>query len=156
MARDSPRVYFSLRGAMASYAPLAIQKRIDEQVYVSAIAVFGVSQDAIALETCPRKAMDGSYVIGMDERFHPMQVQCGEGSLEELPDHNAADPLVPVCLFANDNTNFALVVLVVNVFDGAVSNELVINQNTKQTVCLSREVVAVPFANVLKRGIPVP
>ncbi len=140
---------------MASDDPLAVQDRIYEQVYVSPIAVFGVSQDAIALETCPCKAMDRRHVIGMDDRFHPVQVQCGEGSLEESPDHSAADTLVPVVLFANNNTNFAFVVIVVNVFDCAVSNELVIDQNTKQLVCLGREVVAIPCADFSKRAIPV-
>src|SRR6476620_2610333 len=91
----------------------------------------------------------------MDDRFHPVHVQCGEGSLEEFSDHSAADTLVPVVLFANNNTNFAFVVIAVNVFDGAVSNKLVIDQNTKQTICLSREVVAVPFADFSKRGISV-
>lgn len=89
--------------------------------------------------------MDGSHVIGMDDRFHPVHVQCGEGFLEESPDHSAADPLVPVVLFANNNTNFAFVIIAVNVFDSAVSNELVIDQNTKQLVCLGREVVAIPL-----------
>ena len=140
---------------MASYAPLAVQDRIDEQVDVSSIAVFGVSQDAIALPTCPCKAMDRRHVIRLDNRFHPVHVQCGEGSLEEITEHSAADTLMPVVLFANDNTNFAFVVLAVNVFDGAVANELVIDQNTKQLVCLGREVVAVPCADFCKRSIPV-
>src|SRR5438132_13420043 len=91
----------------------------------------------------------------MDDRFHPVQVQFGEGSLEEFPDHSAANALVPVVLFANNNTNFAFVIVVVNVFDGAVSNELVIDQNAKQMVGLSREIVAVPCADFCKRGIPV-
>src|SRR5712691_3174609 len=91
----------------------------------------------------------------MDDRFYPVQVQFGEGSLDDLPDHSAANTLVPVVLFANNNTNFAGVILAVNVFDCAVSNELVISQNTKQTVCLSREVVAVPCADFSKCGIPV-
>ena len=74
--------------------------------------------------------MDGRHVISMNDRFHPVHVQCGEGFLQERADHRAADPLVPVVLFANDNPNFTCVVIVVNVFDGAVANELGIDQNT--------------------------
>src|SRR5262245_35930264 len=90
----------------------------------------------------------------MDDRFHPVHGQFGKGSLEELSDHSAADPFVPVGLFANQNANFTFFVIEVHVFDGAGSNELAIDQNTKQMVCLGREVCTVPLSDFSKSFIP--
>src|SRR5262245_35721513 len=90
----------------------------------------------------------------MDDRFHPVHGQFGKGPLEEFSDHSATDTSVPVVLFTNQNANFTFFVLEVHVFDGAVANELVINQNTKQPVCLGREVFTVPFSDFSKRCIP--